>query len=92
MKQTAVEQLIELLAHNDIIDHKALNSNERLYKLYIILVKQAKQMEERQTEQIAVEFAEWVLTNEHIDTIWSTPKKQLFQEFLKTKSNDKTTN
>lgn len=77
---TSVEWLVE-----------TWDKNQRLLSPKQI-IEQAKEMEERQTEQIAVEFAEWVLTNEHIDTIWSTPKKQLFQEFLKTKSNDKTTN
>ena len=35
------------------------------------------------TEDIAIEFAEWILESDHI--IWSTSKKELFQEFLKTK-------
>lgn len=47
-KQTAVEWLISVLAHNDILDHKALSSNERLYNLYKRLKEQAKEMEKQQ--------------------------------------------
>ena len=49
--QTAVELLIELLAHNNILDHKKLSSNERLYNLYKRLVEQAKEMERQQIER-----------------------------------------
>lgn len=46
--QTAVQQLIELLAHNNILDHKALSSNKRLYDLYLRLKAQAEAKEKQQ--------------------------------------------
>ncbi len=48
-KQTAVEWLINVFAHNDILDHKVLSSDARLYNLYIRLVEQAKEMEKAAT-------------------------------------------
>ena len=50
-KQTAVDWLISVLAHNDILDHKALSSNERLYNLYKRLVKQAKEREKQRRKK-----------------------------------------
>lgn len=47
-KQSVVEWLISILAHNDILDHKTLSSDERLYNLYKRLVEQAKEMENKQ--------------------------------------------
>ena len=47
-QQTAVEWFFEVLAHNDIIDHKKLCDDENLYNLLYSLKNQAKQMEEDQ--------------------------------------------
>jgi hypothetical protein len=48
MAQTAVEWFFEVLAHNDIIDHKKLCDDENLYNLLYSLKNQAKQMEKEQ--------------------------------------------
>jgi ribosomal protein S19 len=48
MKQTAVEWLISVLAHNDILDHNKVSSNKQLYNLYRRLKNQAKAMEKEQ--------------------------------------------
>ena len=45
---TAVEWFFEVLAHNDIIDHKRLCVDENLYNLLYSLKNQAKQMEKEQ--------------------------------------------
>lgn len=45
---TAVEWFFEVLAHNDIIDHKRLCDDENLYNLLYSLKNQAKQIEETQ--------------------------------------------
>jgi hypothetical protein len=47
-QQTAVEWFFEVLAHNDIIDHKKLCDDENLYNLLYSLKNQAKQMEKEQ--------------------------------------------
>lgn len=44
MKQTSIDWLVSVLAHNDIIDHKLLSTREDKYKLYKRLVEQAKKM------------------------------------------------
>jgi hypothetical protein len=49
-KQTAVEWLISVLAHNDILDHNKVSSNKQLYNLYQRLKDQAKAMEREQIE------------------------------------------
>jgi hypothetical protein len=51
MAQTAVEWFFEVLAHNDIIDHKRLCDDENLYNLLYSLKNQAKQMEKQQKEE-----------------------------------------
>lgn len=48
---TAVEWFFEVLAHNDIIDHKKLCDNENLYNLLYSLKNQAKQIEKEQISQ-----------------------------------------
>ena len=50
---TAVEWFFEVLAHNDIIDHKRLCDDQNLYNLLYSLKNQAKQME---WEQIKVSY------------------------------------
>jgi len=45
---TAVEWFFEVLAHNDIINHKRLCDDENLYNLLYSLKNQAKQMEREQ--------------------------------------------
>ena len=54
---TAVEWFFEVLAHNDIIDHKRLCDDENLYNLLYSLKNQAKQMEKEQK----IEFAKHCL-------------------------------
>lgn len=56
-KMTAVEWLISVLAHNDILDHKALSNNERLYNLYKRLVEKGKQMEAEQKIDAVISYA-----------------------------------
>ena len=52
---TAVEWFFEVLAHNDIIDHKRLCVDENLYNLLYSLKNQAKQMEKEQIIKAYVE-------------------------------------
>ncbi len=77
-KETAVQWLAQA-----IYDKMKMKGDGTVFQG---LLNEAKAMEAEQQNQLAIEFAEWVLTNEHIDTIWSTPKKELFQMFLKTKA------
>jgi hypothetical protein len=45
---TSIEWLISVLAHNDILDHKKVSSNKQLYKLYLRLKDQAKEMHKKE--------------------------------------------
>ena len=52
MKQSSIEWLIQVLAHNNILDHKALSSDKRLYDLYLRLKTEAKQMHKKEIIKI----------------------------------------
>ena len=65
---TAVEWLFEVLAHNDIIDHKKLCDDENLYNLLYSLKNQAKQIEKEQIVKAHKEgnkYNGWALQHEH---------------------------
>lgn len=49
-QQTAIEWFFEVLAHNNIIDHKSLCDDKNLYNLLYSLKNQAKQMEAEQNK------------------------------------------
>lgn len=63
------EQIIDSIGTNPKIDN---------------LFEQAKEMEAEQQEQIAIDFAEWMLDYDPT-VLYQKTKKELFQEFLKTK-------
>lgn len=75
MENSAVEWVVEELCIYDY-EMKWLFAEE---------IQEAKQLEKKNQEAIAIEFAEWVVNN---DYAWSTPKKELYQEFLKSKKNE----
>ncbi len=50
MAQTAVNWFFEVLAHNDIVDHKKLCDDENLYNLLYSLKNQAQQKEKVQSK------------------------------------------
>jgi hypothetical protein len=67
-QQTAVEWFFEVLAHNDIIDHKKLCDDENLYNLLYSLKNQAKQIEKEQIVKAHKEgnkYNGWALQHEH---------------------------
>ena len=70
--------IIEKL-HSEAIN----NGHETTKYLNVLNIKQASYNCSQVTEQIAIEFAEWILKEDHL--IWSTSKKELFQMFLKSK-------
>jgi hypothetical protein len=67
-KEYSIVGRIKRLQNRFILQMSELETNEKCSEV---------------TEQIAIEFAEWILESDHL--IWSTSKKELFQMFLKTK-------
>ena len=51
-KQSSIEWWIQVSAHNNILDHKALSSDKRLYDLYLRLKTEAKQMHKKEIIKI----------------------------------------
>lgn len=71
---TAVEWFFEVLAHNDIIDHKKLCDDENLYNLLYSLKNQAKQMEK---ERI---IKAWINAERYNDSISKPLAEQYYNE------------
>jgi hypothetical protein len=79
-KQTAVEWLISVLAHNDILDHNKVSSNKQLYNLYQRLKDQAKAMEKEQHCTTYINAMKECMINPLGDELYLEDAKEYYNE------------
>lgn len=91
---THIEQL-----HLDAIDSEVYIAY-RLYEDRVVGTDEAAKKSAEITKQIAIEFAEWLMDikssiaygDETCTRLYKKSTKELFQEYLKSKENETTTN
>jgi hypothetical protein len=74
---TSIEWLISVLAHNDILDHKKVSINKQLYKLYLRLKDQAKEMHK---QEIIDAYQDGWKAGDHGSDCW---EELYYNEYLK---------